>query len=172
MPQSTPSRREFSLVDSLRAELSPARATARPVRRRDAQGPSRPSAIMMEGLEERLALTINYAIKPGTTLDIFPISSIIPGAPAGMDRMEVLLTSVPGVAHGTIYRMSGVSAYPWGSGAPNVFTVGAGNNRIFGGEGLRYVNNGTGNGTSESIPVRFRDATGFNTLNETIVITL
>lgn len=136
------------------------------------KNPGRANRAMFEGLEERIALAINYAIKPGTTLDIFPLSSIIPAAPAGMDRMEVLLPSVPGVAHGTIYRISGVSAFPWGSGPPNVFTVGAGNNRINGGEGFRYVNNGTGNGTSETIPVRFRDGTGFNTLNETIVITL
>jgi hypothetical protein len=125
---------------------------------------------MMEWLEERIALTINYAIAPGTTLDIFPISSIIPAAPAGMDRMEVLFATIPGVSHGTMYRVSGLSAYPWGSGAPNVFTVGAGNDRIFGGEGFRYVNNGTGNGTSESIPIKFRDSTGFNTLTDTIVI--
>src|SRR6185369_9696463 len=46
------------------------------------------------------------------------------------------------------------------------------NNRIYGGEGFRYVNNGTGNGTSETIPVRFRDATGFSTKDDTIVISL
>ncbi len=125
---------------------------------------------VMECFEERIALTISYAIAPGTTLDIFPISSIIPAAPAGMDRMEVNLNSIPGVAHGTIYRVSGLSAYQWGSGAPNFFTIGSPNNRIFGGEGFRYVNNGTGSGTTESIPVKFRDSTGFNSVTDTIVI--
>ena len=126
----------------------------------------------IESLEQRLALTISYAIAPGATLDVYPLSSIIPAAPAGMDRMEVLLTSVPGVSHGTLYRVSGTEAYPWGSPAPNIFTVGAGNNRITAGEGFRYVNNGTGDGTTETIPVKFRDGTGFTTATDTIVITV
>ena len=106
---------------------------------------------------------------PGGTLDVFPISSILPG---GTDRMTVNFGTTPGTAHGTMYRVVGVDAYAWGSGAPNNFAPTYPNNRIFGGEGFRYVNNGTGDGTTESIPVTFRDSTGFTQTNDTIVITI
>ncbi|MBI3408028.1 MAG: Ig-like domain repeat protein [Planctomycetes bacterium] len=129
----------------------------------------RPEMIL---LEDRITPTLGFTIAPGATLDIFPISSIIPTTPAGMDRMEVLLTTVPGVSHGTISRVSGLTVIPWGSGPPNTFMPGAGNDRIFGGEGFRYENDGTGAGTSESIPIKFRDSTGFNFVNDTIVISI
>ena len=87
-----------------------------------------------------------------------------------MDRIEVRLNSVPGTSYGTVTRMSGLTPIPWGSGAPNVFTVGDGNNRIFGGEGLRYTANSGTNGQIEIIPIRFRNATGFVSQDETISV--
>ncbi len=123
-------------------------------------------------MEQRIALTITYSIAPGATLDVYPISSITPSSPSGLQIMEVLLTSVPGVSHGTLNLVEGTSYYPWGSVAPNTFGPGAGNDRIYAGEGFEYVNNGTGDGTSETIPVNFRDTTGFTDLSDTIVINI
>src|SRR5215470_1792341 len=69
--------------------------------------PAPPSRSLMETLEDRIAFSINYAIAPGGTLDIAPLSSIIPAQPAGMDRMEVTFNTTPGTTHGHIYRVSG-----------------------------------------------------------------
>src|SRR5262249_23690534 len=45
-------------------------------------------------------------------------------------------------------------------------------NLIFSGEGFRYTNDGTGAGSSESIPIRFRNSTGSSTVDDTLVINI
>jgi hypothetical protein len=88
--------------------------------------------------------------------------------------MEVLATTVPGLSHGTMYRVSGPDAFAWGSGPPNSFAPAASpsfnQDRIFGTEGFRYVNDGTGLGQTESVPVKFSDVTGTTTTTDTLVI--
>lgn len=129
----------------------------------------------VETLEQRRLLAITQSVVVGGTLDINPISSIFPSVPWTVSAMEVQLTSVPGTQHGNLSKVNiGAGVIPWGSGAPNVFkpVSSGGENRIFSGEGLRYVSTGTVAGVSESIPVRFRDTTGFNTFTDTLVINI
>jgi hypothetical protein len=115
----------------------------------------------LEVLEDRLAPAIDLTVVAGGTLDVNPVSTIFPSS--ADTRMDVMTTSVPGLNHGTMYRVSFTDAYAWGSGPPNSFAPAASpsfnQNRIFAGEGFRYVNDGTGVGTSESIPVKFSDGT-------------
>ena len=128
--------------------------------------------LSVEALEVRLVLTINENVVLGGTLDIDPISSIFPSAE--YTRMEVLTTTIPGLNYGTMYRVSAADAYKWGSGPPNPFEPASSpsfnQNRIFAGEGFSYVNDGTGLGQTESIPIEFSDGTGFNTATDTLVI--
>jgi hypothetical protein len=128
--------------------------------------------LVLEMLEERLVPTINANVVLGGLLDLNPVSSIFPAG--GYARMEVLATSVPGVNYGAMFRLSGVSAYIWGSGPPNPFgpatSPSFNQDRIFAGEGFRYLNIGTGLGQTESIPVKFSDTTGFQTTTDTLVI--
>jgi hypothetical protein len=126
----------------------------------------------VEALEERLAPTINENVVLGGTLDINPVSSIFPSA--AYSRMEVLTTSLPGLNHGTMYRVSLTDAFAWGSGPPNPFEPAASpsfnQDRILAGDGFRYVNDGTGLGQTESIPVKFSNSTGSTTTTDTLVI--
>jgi hypothetical protein len=120
-------------------------------------------------LESRSLLAITYNVVVGGTLDINPISSIFPST--AFSAVEINLTTVPGTTNGVISKVQGgVTEIPWGSGAPNTFAPGAGNNRIFGGEGFRYKSTGTVAGVSDSIPIRFRDSTGFNTQTDTLIV--
>jgi hypothetical protein len=142
----------MSLPSWIRTLFSP---KARPIAARPRPRPR------LEVLEDRLAPTIDLNVVVGGTLDVNPVSSIFPSA---VDtRMDVLTTSVPGLNHGTMYRVSFTDAYAWGSGPPNTFEPAASpsfnQNRIFSGEGFRYVNDGTGLGQTESIPVKFSDGT-------------
>jgi Ca2+-binding RTX toxin-like protein len=130
-----------------------------------------PTRLGVVGLEDRTAPVIDLNVALGGTLDVNPVSSIIP---AGYDRMEVRATTVPGLNHGTMYKVSLTEAYPWGSGAPNAFAPAAApafnQNRINGGQGFRYVNDGSGLGQTESIPIRFSNVTGTVTATDTLVI--
>jgi hypothetical protein len=136
----------------------------RPARRRARPG--------VEALEDRLAPTIDLNVVVGGTLDVNPVSSIFPST--AYSRMEVLTPTVGGLNHGTMYLVTATDAIAWGSGPPNSFEPPSSpffnQNRIFGGEGFRYVNDGTGQGDTESIPVRFSDPTGSTTTTDTLVI--
>ncbi|HZY87682.1 MAG TPA: MBG domain-containing protein [Gemmataceae bacterium] len=121
-------------------------------------------------LEDRVVPTITEHVTAGGVLQINPVGSIFPNQ--GFTRMDVLATSVPGLKYGLMERVSGVSVYPWGSGAPNPFEPAASpafnQDRIFRGEGFQYINLGQGVGSSESIPIRFSD--GFTNQDDTLVI--
>jgi hypothetical protein len=83
----------------------------------------------------------------------------------------VLITSVPGTQYGQMRKISGASDVPWGTTTGgDHFAPGGTNNRIFAGQGFRYVNGGTGLGQSESIPVRFSD--GFTNVTDTLQINI
>jgi CSLREA domain-containing protein len=125
----------------------------------------------LESLEDRWVPTIYQNVILGGTLDINPISSIFPSS--GFTALEIQLGTVPGTINGLMSKISGgTTIIPWGSSAPTAFKpVSNGNeNRIFSGEGFRYQHTGTTLGVSDSIPIRFRDSTGFNTLTDTLVI--
>lgn len=118
-----------------------------------------------------------YQVGPGATLDINPLSQLIPNYPAsGHDRITVNHTTVPGTTQGVMYRLSGVSAYVWGSGAPNAFqpfTGGSNDHMIFAGNGFRYeANAGATIGANDDIPITVRDATGFNAFNAILRMTI
>ncbi|MFT3785182.1 MAG: choice-of-anchor Q domain-containing protein [Tepidisphaeraceae bacterium] len=150
------------------AKRSPA-SRRRLVRARSDAARNRVFFAASEMLESRTLLTITYNVVVGGTLDINPISSIFPSNV--YTAMEVNLTTVPGTTYGTISKLQGVSEVPWGSGAPNTFgPFGGTSNRIFSGEGFRYHSTGSIAGVSDSIPVRFRDSTGFTTQTDTLVI--
>lgn len=120
-----------------------------------------------------LPAQIAYQVAPGGTIDINPISTILP---AGTTRMDINLASVPGTSHGSLYRFASFTYEPWGQGFPNPFTVygslGTFNeNRIFAGQGFSYTANvGATIGSVESIPVTYTD--GFSSTNSTIQITI
>ena len=88
--------------------------------------------------------------------------------------MEVLTTTVPGLDHGTMYRVNLDRRVSVGFRAAELIRPATApsfnENRIFAGEGFRYVNDGTGLGLTESIPVRFSDSTGSTTATDTLVI--
>lgn len=126
----------------------------------------------LEMLEDRVVPTIVEHVLAGGVLQINPISSIFPDP--GYARMEVLTASVPGLNYGVMLRISGVTSDVWGSGPPNAFSPAASpsfnQNRIFSGQGFEYINSGAGAGSSESIPVKFSNTTGFRTTTDTLVI--
>lgn len=117
-----------------------------------------------------------YQVAPGGTLDINPLSQLIPNYPAsGHDRISVNHTTVPGTSHGVMYRLSGVSAFVWGSGPPNAFqpNTGANDHMIFAGNGFRYeANPGATLGANDDIPITVRDNTGFNAFNAILRVTI
>ena len=127
--------------------------------------------LAIEALEERAVPTIDVTVAAGGTLDINPVSSIFPSA--GYARMEVLTTTVPGLDHGTMYRVdrqTRIRGVPGRRTHSPATAPSFNENRIFAGEGFRYVNDGTGLGLTESIPVRFSDSTGSTTATDTLVI--
>ncbi len=120
-----------------------------------------------------LPAQIAYQVAPGGTIDINPISTILP---AGTTRMDINLTTVPGTSHGSLFRFANFTYEPWGQGFPNPFTVYGSlstfnENRIFAGQGFSYTANaGATIGSVESIPVTYTD--GFTFTNSTIQITI
>jgi hypothetical protein len=150
------------------------RAVSRTQPKKSSKKPSMPPhrSLEIEILEGRLAPTIDLNVVQGGTLDVNPVSSIFPSA--SFARMDVLTTTVPGLNHGTMFRVTLTDAIIWGSGPPNPFepamSPSFNQNRIFAGEGFRYVNDGTGLGQTDSVPVRFSNTTGSMTQTDTLVI--
>jgi CSLREA domain-containing protein len=111
----------------------------------------------------------------GGTLTIGNASEIFPPGP--YTRMEVRLTTVPGVSFGKLYT-GGIEGtmIEWGTVGANTFAPALSNpfnqNRVYSGQAFRYVNNGGGLGQSESIPVRFSNSTGFEAIDATLVINI
>jgi hypothetical protein len=132
--------------------------------RRPAAAPRRRRPVLrLEALEDRETPAIDLFVTLGGTLDANPLSAFVPAPYNGakLARAELLVdTPNAGMNHGTIYRVSATDAYPWGSGAPNEFGPATAplfnQNVIPGGQGFRYVNDGSGLGQTESIPCRFR----------------
>lgn len=129
--------------------------------------------LLLATLAGQLSAQIIYQVAPGGTIDINPISQILP---AGTTRMDVGLTTIPGTSFGTVYKVVSGSPSPWGTGFPNPFTVYGSlstfnENRIFAGQGFQYVANaGAALGSVDTIPVTYTD--GFTTTPSSIQITI
>ena len=136
-----------------------------PRRSSDTKDVRRPS-MLAEACEPRLCLTVSLSVVAGGTLDISPVSSVLPSS--DYQIMQVLTTTVPGTAYGTMYKVSNTLELPWGAPDPNPFSPIA--NRIYAGEGFRYKSNGTGVGSTEVIPINFRNTLGTLNSSDTLEI--
>lgn len=121
------------------------------------------------------AQTITRNVVAGGVLDLNPVSEVFPAGTWAW--MQIRHTTVPGTTKGTMSKTMIADETVWGTTTgPNPFAPAASptftQNRLGGSTGFRYTSNGTGAGTSESIPIRFTNTTGSSFVDYTLVINI